>query len=109
MRGEETVDALCWHSWWPSEAWAATVVLTGGKRLDVASYSVSGSYVTVQYANGRRESYPLSAVDLAATRAASGQVAAPPAAAAESAGRTARSWAPGRPRKREGSWSPTRT
>ena len=41
------------------EAWAATVVLTGGKRLDVASYTVSGSYVTVQYANGRRESYPL--------------------------------------------------
>ncbi len=54
------------------EAWAATVVLTGGKRIDVASYTVSGSYVTVQYANGRRESYPLSAVDLPATRDASG-------------------------------------
>lgn len=55
------------------EAWAATVVLTGGKRLDVASYTVSGSYVTVQYANGRRESYPLSAVDLPATREATGE------------------------------------
>ncbi|OFV82265.1 MAG: hypothetical protein A2Y78_10025 [Acidobacteria bacterium RBG_13_68_16] len=55
------------------EAWAVTVVLTGGKRLDVTSYSVSGSYVTVQYANGRRESYPLSAVDLPATRGASGE------------------------------------
>jgi hypothetical protein len=56
-----------------AEAWAVTVVLTGGKRLDVASYAVSGSYVTVQYANGRRESYPLSAVDLAATRGASAE------------------------------------
>lgn len=55
------------------EAWAATVVLTGGKRIDVATYTVSGSYVTVQYANGRRESYPLSAVDLPATRDASGE------------------------------------
>jgi hypothetical protein len=61
------------------EAWAATVVLTGGKRIDVASYTVSGSYVTVQYANGRRESYPLSVVDLPATRDASG---AKPSAAA---------------------------
>jgi hypothetical protein len=55
------------------EAWAATVVLTGGKHVDVASYTVTGSYVTVQYANGRRESYPLSAVDLPATRDASGE------------------------------------
>jgi hypothetical protein len=63
------------------EAWAATVVLTGGKRLDVASFNVSGNYVILQYANGRRESYPLSAVDLAATRQASGEKpAAPPAA-----------------------------
>jgi hypothetical protein len=56
-----------------AEAWAVTVVLTGGKRLDVASYTVSGSYMTVQYANGRRESYPLSAVDLPATRGASAE------------------------------------
>jgi len=65
-------------------AQAATVVLTGGKRLDVSAYSVSGSYVTVHYANGRQEWYPLAAVDLAATRAASGQTAAPPAAGADS-------------------------
>ncbi|HQT94238.1 MAG TPA: FxLYD domain-containing protein [Thermoanaerobaculaceae bacterium] len=65
-------------------AQAATVVLTGGKRLDVSAYSVSGSYVTVHYANGRQEWYPLAAVDLAATRAASGQTAAPPAAAVDS-------------------------
>ncbi len=63
---------------------AATVVLIGGKRLDASAYSVSGSYVTVHYANGRQEWYPLAAVDLAATRAASGQTAAPPAAAADS-------------------------
>lgn len=55
------------------EAWGATVVLTGGKRLDVASYTATGSYVIVVYANGRRESYPLSAVDLVATREASGE------------------------------------
>ncbi len=65
-------------------AHAATVVLTGGKRLDVSSYAVTGSYVTVQYANGRQEWYPLAAVDLAATNAASGRTAAPPAAAADS-------------------------
>src|SRR5208337_4444383 len=35
----------------------ATVVLKGGKRLEVASYVVGGSYVVVQYAGGRRESY----------------------------------------------------
>ncbi len=62
---------------------AATVVLTGGKRLDVSSYAVSGSYVTVHYANGRQEWYPLAAVDLAATMAASGHAAAPAAAAAD--------------------------
>ncbi len=65
-------------------AQAATVVLAGGKRLDVSGYSVSGSYVTVHYANGRQEWYPLAAVDLAATKAASGQRGAPPAAAADS-------------------------
>jgi hypothetical protein len=65
-------------------AHAATVVLTGGKRIEVAAYSVSGSYVNVHYANGREEWYPLAAVDLAATRAASGQSAAPPAAAVDS-------------------------
>lgn len=63
------------------EAWAATVVLTGGKRLEVASYTASGSYVTIQYANGRRESYPLAAVDLPATREASGEKTTPETAA----------------------------
>ena len=63
-----------------AEASAATVVLTSGKRLDVASYTVTGNYVIVQYATGRRESYPLSTVDLAATRQASGEKAPAPAA-----------------------------
>jgi hypothetical protein len=63
------------------EARGATVVLAGGKKLDVAAYSVSGSYVNVRYANGREEWYPLAAVDLAATKAAAGQTTAPAAAA----------------------------
>jgi hypothetical protein len=66
-----------------AEAGAATVVLNGGKRLDVASYTINGSYVVVQYANGRRESYPTSVVDLKATKEASGEkpASAGPAAA----------------------------
>ena len=63
------------------EARGATVVLAGGKKLDVAAYSVSGSYVTVRYATGREEWYPLAAVDLAATKAAAGQTTAPAPAA----------------------------
>ncbi len=64
-----------------AEARAATVVLVGGKRLEVSSFWVSGSYVTVQYAGGRRETYPVSAVNLPATRAAAGDKgAAAPAA-----------------------------
>jgi hypothetical protein len=55
-----------------AEARAATVVLVGGKRLEVSSFSVNGSYVTVQYPGGRRETYPVSAVDLPATKAAAG-------------------------------------
>ncbi|MDD5562325.1 MAG: FxLYD domain-containing protein [Thermoanaerobaculaceae bacterium] len=65
-------------------AQAATVVLTGGKRLEVSGYSVSGSYVNVRYADGRQEWYPLAAVDLSATQAASGQTPAAPAAAVDS-------------------------
>jgi hypothetical protein len=57
---------------------AATVVLTGGKRLEVSSYTVGGSYVVVHYANGRVESYPLWVVNLAATRAATGTTKAAP-------------------------------
>jgi hypothetical protein len=56
---------------------AATLVLKGGKRIEVASYAVQGSYVVVKQANGRLESYPLSVVDLAASNAAS--AAKPPA------------------------------
>jgi len=62
-----------------AEAGAATVVLVGGKRLDVASYTIGGSYVVVEYANGRRESYPLSVVDLGATREAAGAKPTPAA------------------------------
>lgn len=60
---------------------AATVVLKGGKQLDAASYVQQGNYVLVRYADGRAESYPLSAVDLAATRAANAvpETAPPPA------------------------------
>jgi hypothetical protein len=49
---------------------AATVVLKGGKQLQVASYQQQGNYVLVHYADGRAESYPVAAVDLAATRTA---------------------------------------
>jgi len=66
-----------------AELMGATVVLKGGKRLDVTSFAVGGSFVVVQYAGGRRESYPLSMVDLAATQTANGQKAAAPAAAEE--------------------------
>ncbi|MGD1146420.1 MAG: FxLYD domain-containing protein [Thermoanaerobaculaceae bacterium] len=61
-----------------AEAHAVTVVLAGGKRLEVASYTVNASYVTVQYANGKREAYPVTAVDLQATKAASGEKAPQP-------------------------------
>ncbi len=66
------------------EAHAVIVVLSGGKRLDVASYTVNASYVTVQYANGRRESYPVTTVNLVATSAANGEKAPPPQPMADS-------------------------
>lgn len=60
---------------------AATVVLKGGKQLEAASYVQQGNYVVVRYADGRAESYPLSAVDIPATRAANAVPdAAPPPA-----------------------------
>jgi len=65
---------------------AATVVLKGGKRVDAASYTVSGNYVVVRYAAGRVESYPLAAVDLQATRDANGEKPAAPAPAAKESG-----------------------
>ena len=60
---------------------AATVVLKGGKQLDAASYGQKGNYVLVRYADGRAEPYPLSAVDLAATREANAVQEEAPAAA----------------------------
>jgi hypothetical protein len=67
-----------------SAADAATVVLKGGKKLDVVGLQRQGNYVVVKYANGRGESYPVAAVDLDATKAANevpGQAAAPAPAA----------------------------
>jgi len=49
---------------------AATVVLKGGKRVEVASWSQQGNLIVLHYATGRVEGYPLAAVDLDATRAA---------------------------------------
>lgn len=57
---------------------AETVVLKGGKRLDVQRFEQRGNYVIVQYAGGRLESYPMVAVDLAATREANGMTPAAP-------------------------------
>lgn len=59
-------------------AGAGTVVLRGGKHLEVASFTQQGTFLIVHYANGRVESYPLAMVDLEATQSASG--APPPAA-----------------------------
>ncbi len=56
-------------------AQAATVVLKGGKRLEVQKYVQQGNYVVVEYGPGRLESYPLTAVDLAATAAANAKPA----------------------------------
>ncbi|MFN3413237.1 MAG: hypothetical protein ACK42L_04165 [Thermoanaerobaculum sp.] len=58
-------------------SWAAVVVLKGGKKLEVASYEQKGNYVVVTLGNGKRASYPLTAVDLQATAAANAQPAAP--------------------------------
>jgi len=56
---------------------AATLVLKGGKQLEVTSAQRQGNYFVVKYANGRVESYPVAAVDVDATRVAS-EVPAPP-------------------------------
>jgi hypothetical protein len=49
---------------------AATVVLKGGKKLDVSSFKRQGNYLVVKLPDGRTESYPMAAVDLDATQAA---------------------------------------
>lgn len=60
------------------QASAATVVLKGGKQLQVESYTSKGSVVLVHYADGRVESYPVSAVDLTATASANAAPKATP-------------------------------
>jgi hypothetical protein len=64
---------------------AATVVLKGGRRVEVASYEQRGNLVMLRYADGRIESYPLAAVDLEGTRQAN-LVTAPATPAATPAG-----------------------
>jgi hypothetical protein len=64
---------------------AATVVLKGGRKVEVASYEQRGNLVVLRHADGRIESYPLTAVDLDGTRQAN-QVAAPAAPAATPTG-----------------------
>lgn len=50
-----------------SFSWGAVVVLKGGKKLEVVSYEKKGNYLLAVQANGRRVTYPLSAVDVEAT------------------------------------------
>jgi hypothetical protein len=64
---------------------AATVVLKGGKHLDVASVQRQGNYFVVRHASGRLESYPAAAVDVEATRVAN-EVPAPAATPAPALG-----------------------
>lgn len=49
---------------------AATLVLKGGKRLEAESFVQQGNLMRVTLANGRTVSYPMAAVDLAATAGA---------------------------------------
>jgi hypothetical protein len=51
---------------------AATVVLKGGKRLEVATFEQQGNYLVVMFEDGRAQSYPVSMVDMAATDEANG-------------------------------------
>jgi hypothetical protein len=64
---------------------AATVVLKGGRQLDVASVRRQGNNFVVTHANGRVEAYPAAAVDLEATRIAN-EVPAPPPSPAPALG-----------------------
>lgn len=50
-----------------SFCWGAVVVLKGGKKLEVVSYEKKGNYLVAVQANGRRVTYPMSAVDVQAT------------------------------------------
>ncbi|MGQ9496058.1 MAG: hypothetical protein ACUVRY_07380 [Thermoanaerobaculaceae bacterium] len=53
-----------------SFSWGAVVVLKGGKKLEVVSYEKKGNYLVAVQANGRRVTYPMSAVDVEATNRA---------------------------------------
>ena len=64
---------------------AATVVLKGGKKVEVASFEQRGNLIVLHHADGRIESYPLTAVDLDGTRQAN-QVAATATPAATPSG-----------------------
>lgn len=55
----------------------ATLVLKGGKTLAVQGFSQQGNLVIVRLADGRVQSYPLTAVDMAATSAANPSAATP--------------------------------
>ncbi len=59
-----------------ANASAATVVLKGGKQLEVASLQRQGNYFVVKQASGRVESYPVAAVDLDDCRIVTAAVAA---------------------------------
>lgn len=57
----------------------ATLVLKGGKRVEVASYEQQGTFVVVKLPGGTVQSYPASVVDMPATLAANKiQKATPP-------------------------------
>jgi hypothetical protein len=51
---------------------AATVVLQGGKRVDVSRFERRGNYFILTLPNGGMVSYPVAAVDVPATDAAAG-------------------------------------
>ena len=69
-----------------ANAYAATIVFQGGRRVQVASYTMDGSYVVIEYQNGRKVMFPLSAIDVKATQAAAAEAA--PAATQLSSRRT---------------------
>lgn len=50
-----------------SFSWGAVVVLKGGRKLEVVSYEKKGNYLVALQPDGRRVTYPMSAVDLEAT------------------------------------------
>ncbi|HPC82792.1 MAG TPA: FxLYD domain-containing protein [Thermoanaerobaculaceae bacterium] len=59
---------------------AATLVLKGGKRLEVKSFVQQGNVMVVTLPDGRMQSYPMAAVDTAATSEANPAPSAQPAA-----------------------------